>query len=238
MIKAILLDLDDTLLGNSTETFVNHYFKKLGAYAAGWIPSDELMPALLASVNLVITEPDPSLTNIDQFWGEFAPQLGVSRAEAESFFAHFYETEFSVLQEITHYRPQAPTLVEWCRQRGWQIVIATNPIFPQAAIYARLSWAGFPLEKENPFALITTMENSHFAKPHLGYYREILDKIDCRPQETIMIGDDWKNDIAPAHSLGITPFWITVESQPPQPDNVADFGDLAACQQWLQEYAQ
>ena len=40
MLKAILFDLDDTLLGNSMDTFIPAYFQALTRYVAEWIPPD------------------------------------------------------------------------------------------------------------------------------------------------------------------------------------------------------
>ena len=90
--------------------------------------------------------------------------------------------------------------------RGLAVIIATNPLFPTTAIEQRLAWAGVPVD-EYPYALVTTYENMHAAKPQPAYYREILAAIDCPPDRALMVGDDWKNDIAPAAAVGLHTFW-------------------------------
>src|SRR5262245_18139199 len=64
-------------------------------------------------------------------------------------------------------------LVEYAFAKGWRLVISTNPSQPRATIEHRLREASLPPEKY-PFALITSIENSHFSKSNPAYYAEIL----------------------------------------------------------------
>ena len=45
-------------------------------------------------------------------------------------------------------------------------------------------------------------------KPDLDFYREALQRADVQPQEAVMIGDTYLNDIAPALELGMRAIWI------------------------------
>jgi FMN phosphatase YigB (HAD superfamily) len=85
------------------------------------------------------------------------------------------------------------------------VVIATNPIFPETAIRQRMEWAGI---SDFPFKLITSYEVMHSAKPNSSYYMEILEHIGRSPDECIMVGDDWGNDIVPATKVGLQVFWV------------------------------
>jgi putative hydrolase of the HAD superfamily len=40
-------------------------------------------------------------------------------------------------------------------------------------------------------------------KPHAGYYSTLLEKTGVKPQHTVVIGDDLKEDLEPAKKLGI-----------------------------------
>ena len=207
MLKAILFDLDDTLLGNKTDVFLQAYFGALSNYAKDKFEVGVLMPALLQATQHIITQPDPKQTNADQFWHVFAPKLKTTRAEIEPFFRTFYQDHFSKLQPTTQLRPSAPKMVHWCFEQGLAVVVATNPLFPTIAIEMRLEWAGLPVA-DNPFALVTTMDNMMAAKPHPAYYQDILEQIGCEPQEVLMVGDDMDNDILPAFSLGCHTYWL------------------------------
>ena len=44
MIPTLLIDLDNTLLGNDMETFIPPYIQKLSAHLANLIPPDQMIP--------------------------------------------------------------------------------------------------------------------------------------------------------------------------------------------------
>jgi HAD superfamily hydrolase (TIGR01549 family) len=221
MLRAILFDLDDTLLGNDTNSFVRNYFGLLSEYAQDKIDANVLMKALLVSSQQVMTAPDLAQTNFDQFWQVFCPMIGLEREDVEPFFNEFYGTRFQELEPSTVFRPAAPALVAWCLGQGIKVVVATNPVFPEAAIRARLRWAGVPVE-ETPFALVTTMENSWSTKPHASYYQTILDHIDCHPSQALMVGDDLENDIRPAAVIGCYTFWVNNDNVLSEASALAD----------------
>lgn len=231
MIRAVLLDLDDTLLGNDMGRFLPPYFEALGQRMKRFIAPDQFVRLLLASTRVMMKNEDPSLTNQEVFNAEFFPRLGHSEPEVRPIIESFYEKEFPALRRYTHTRPQARPLVQTVFDQGYAVVIATNPMFPRRAIEHRLHWADV---LDFPFQLVTSFENSHFCKPNPGYYQEILDKLDCNPREAIMVGDDFRNDIEPAIQIGLHTYWIAEDS------NVEGYpysglrGTLDACLAWIQ----
>lgn len=227
MIKAILFDLDDTLLGNSMDGFMRRYFGLLGAYARPILDEKTFLAYLLQSTQAVIRNDDPASTNADVFWANFEQLSGLRRADLEPFFARFYETEFGRLRELTQARPEAVELVRESFDRGLQVVIATNPLFPRTAIEQRLEWAGVPAS-DYPYALVTTYETMHAAKPRPAYYREILSVIGRAPDEALMVGDDWDNDVVPAAATGLYAYWINETDESPDPALIRGRGTLAA----------
>jgi len=88
---------------------------------------------------------------------------------------------------------------------GLKIVVASNPMLPENVQHLRLNWAG--LEKIK-FDLITHVKNSTFCKPNLNYYIEICDKIDIKPQNCLMVGNDAFNDMI-ASKIGMKTFFVT-----------------------------
>jgi len=231
MIQAILLDLDDTLLGNETETFMKVYFSLLSDYARPHFDEKTFLPPLIASTQEMMKDIDPELTNADVFWRSFEAMTGGKRAELEPFFMRFYEEDFLRLRPSVTVRPAAAELVDMAMERGLSIVVATNPLFPSRAIEHRLEWAGLPVT-EYDFALVTHYDNMHAAKPQPAYYREILANLDVRPEHALMVGDDWKNDINPAAEVGLSTYWIADgNAAPPDPailDGQGSLDDLVA----------
>ena len=59
------------------------------------------------------------------------------------------------------------------------------------------------------FSLYTTYENSTYCKPSEGYYREVLSKIGCAPEECLMVGNDVTDDMIPATAVGMKTFLLT-----------------------------
>lgn len=246
MIKAILLDLDDTLLYNNMQDFLPRYFGLLAEFAASSALAAastqgrlDMVQELLVCTREVMANNDPLLTNREVFWAAFSRRTGLSWERTEAFFARFYQERFGQLQAVTRPVPLAPELVQWCQGQGWGVVIATNPLFPPAAIEQRLAWAGLPVTAYQ-FDLVTTFDNMHATKPQAAYYQEIFSRMGCAPAEAIMVGDDWGNDIAPAAALGCHTYWITPDDAvlPPQPDVAAGYGTLgqlytALRQGWL-----
>ena len=88
---------------------------------------------------------------------------------------------------------------------GLRVILATNPIFPAVATQSRIRWAGLSPED---FELYTTYENSRFCKPNPDYYREILQRLDLRGEECLMVGNDVREDMA-AETLGMETFLLT-----------------------------
>lgn len=206
-IQAILFDLDDTLLGNDIDTFMRRYFALLSEYARPQVDEATFLPHLIQATQTAIRNTDPTRTNAEVFWAAFEGLTGGRRADLEPFFRRFYETEFARLQPSTVLRPAAAGLVRAAFDRGLHVVIATNPLFPLAAIEQRLAWAGVPVDTYD-YALVTAYENMHAAKPQPAYYREILAAVGTNPAHALMVGDDWKNDIIPAAAVGLHTFWI------------------------------
>jgi len=216
MFKAILFDLDDTLLDNSMEAFIPAYFQALTRHVDHLVPPERLMSALMCGTQAMEANDGDGPTNEETFAAIFYPALGYERAALQPAFEQFYAEEFPKLRPLTQPVPDARPLVEWVFERGLQVVIATNPLFPRTAIEQRLEWADVPIT-EFDYTLVTSYEIMHATKAHPAYYREILARLHRQPGECLMVGDNWKRDIAPAASVGIPVYWIAGQDDAPLP---------------------
>jgi FMN phosphatase YigB (HAD superfamily) len=201
-LDAVLLDLDDTLLGNDMDVFLPVYLAELSAHAAPLVAQQSFLPALLAGTKAMISSTDPGRSNYEIFWSVFERATNSARAHVEPHLLRYYENDFDRLQRLTSCLPSAASLIRQLVGRGLRVVIATNPVFPRAAIQARLRWAGLDAQLD-ALTLVTTYEDMHFCKPNLGYYREILERIQALPGRSLMIGNDPENDIEPALQAGL-----------------------------------
>jgi FMN phosphatase YigB (HAD superfamily) len=234
MTLTLLLDLDDTCLGNSMDTFIPAYLQALGDHLDALIPQDKLIPTLLASIQLMLenNRPDRSLKQV--FDEAFFPPLGIDPGDFQDQADSFYANKFPKLKSLTQFRPEAVTLVEQAFKRGYTIAIATNPLFPRTAILQRLEWAGLSPE-EFTFSLIPAYETFHFAKPNESFFAEFLSRMGSQDGPVVMVGDSQHSDIEPACRMGLATYWITPENRPSDfcQDSPHGFGSLTDLIPWL-----
>lgn len=69
----------------------------------------------------------------------------------------------------------------------------------------RIKWAGLDA---SDFEAVTTYENSHYCKPNVKYFEEVLRDNHLNPKECLMVGNDVKEDLA-AGQLGIKTWLVT-----------------------------
>lgn len=205
MLKAVLFDLDGTLLPMDQDEFVKAYFrllaKKLAPY--GYEP-DKLVKAVWHGTGAMIQN-DGSRTNETVFWNDFTNIFGEQARAHEPVFAEYYEKDFQQVQNSCGYTPKAAEIVRSLKAAGVRVALATNPVFPAIATESRIRWAG--LEPEE-FELYTTYENIGFCKPNLDYYREILRRMELDAADCLMVGNDVDEDMV-AGQLGMEVFLLT-----------------------------
>ncbi|MFW9995604.1 MAG: HAD family hydrolase [Candidatus Odinarchaeota archaeon] len=209
-ITTILLDYDNTLVLLDETVFAQHYMQRVSQHYFPEVPADEFFTSMLVATRLMGQNQGPK-TNIDVFVESFCPAVGVPKEETLIRFESFYNSEhfISVLEEVAKPADGLEELFQFLEAQGIDVVVATNPLFPATANEKRLSWAGvFP---HPVIKLITNADEFHSCKPNLAYYLEVLNKIDARPEECLMVGNDPRNDL-PAGKLGIKTYLIKDES--------------------------
>ncbi len=202
--KAILFDLDGTLIPANTEEFIKDYMVSLADYIADYFPKELFMKSLLASTEAVVRCVDGRFTNQEVFMKSFLELTQLELVDVVTVLDQFYATKFPLLQKHVQSSDLSRTIVETVLDQGRKVVIATNPLFPMDAVIERLRWVNID---DIDFALVTSYENSRYTKPHVQYYQEILDKLALEPEETIMIGNDMQEDMV-VKELGIRTYLV------------------------------
>ena len=205
MTKAILFELDGTLLPMDQDVFVKDYLGRMARFLAphGYDPQ-LLVKALWAGTGAMVQN-DGSTRNEDTFWRVFNGLVGKDARQDEEVFQRFYETDFQRSRDCCGHNPAAAEAVRDIKAMGYRVALATNPLFPAVATRSRTRWAG--LEPED-FEQVTTYENSRYCKPNLDYYREILDKLGLEGPDCLMVGNDVGEDMT-AEKLGMKVFLLT-----------------------------
>ncbi|MDX9992312.1 MAG: DinB family protein [Anaerolineales bacterium] len=230
----LLLDLDDTLLNSNIEALIPVYFQRLTGYLAGQFPQDDLLTGLARGTRAMYTSADPLQTLEQVFNDIFYPPLGVPRGALAAEIDYFYDNIFPEFQPLTSPRPDAQAFVRWAFGRGFDVSVATDPLFPRKAILHRLRWADLTSDLTQ-FSLISDFETFHFAKISQSYYPEFLLRLGWDAEPVLMIGDSLERDIFPAQKAGLAAFWLRAEGQAePEAESIPQgtFDDL---RRWLEQ---
>lgn len=204
----VLLDMDDTLLGNDMNVFLPHYLELLASSLFTGTPKMRMISRILAATQEMMRNLDPGITLEEVFDDQFYPPLGLSKEELRGAVSDFYAGPYQALQSTTRQLPEAAAVVTALKTESALLAIATNPLFPSLAIRSRLRWAGFE-DPASHFPLITSYETLHFAKPNPEFMAECLARLGW-PQVTCwMAGNSYDEDILPARSLGLETFFVT-----------------------------
>ncbi len=209
MIKAILFDLDNTLLPMDEDKFTKGYFailcKKLEPFGYN---SETLVNTIWAGTNAMIKN-DGTITNEEAFWRVFEKQYGERSLKDKKVFDEFYQVDFSNTKMFCGENECAKQVVDMAKARGFKTILSSNPIFPKLAMVTR---AGFVGLGEQDFDYITSYENSHYSKPNPKYFEEILKINNLKPDEVILFGNSQEEDIQPATSIGIKSYLVSGET--------------------------
>ena len=208
MIKNVLFDLDGTLLPMDMEEFTNGYFaflvKKAMEYSKRY-EKDALIKAVWGGVKAMVLN-SGEMTNEQAFWKYFGSVYGEDAIEDKPLFDEFYANEFEQAKQFCGKNEDARKAVDEIKEKGFRVVLATNPVFPEVATRKRAIWAGFNVDE---FEAYTTYENSHFCKPNPKYYEELLGRLDMQASECLMVGNDVDEDMEAGLKAGMQVFLIT-----------------------------
>ena len=206
MMNTVLFDLDGTLLPMDMGLFTSIYFRELGEFFSDLLePKDMINFVLIATVEMINNIEDRS--NEEIFTERFG-KLIEGKGELDDFiqrFDKFYETVFMKTKDAIIETPVMRKSVEIIREKGYNLVIATNPIFPLKGIEHRIRWAGF---EPSEFSYISYFEKNHYCKPRIKFYEEVLRDIRKKPEECLMVGNDVQEDVI-AGELGIETYLVT-----------------------------
>ncbi|OLS22671.1 MAG: Phosphoglycolate phosphatase [Candidatus Heimdallarchaeota archaeon LC_3] len=204
--STLMFDFDNTLLLMDEDKFIKTYFSLVAKKFEKEIPLEDFFRYMSQSTLSMTSNKEQKMTNDEKFLKDFELMTKIDREVIISRFSDFYLKEFSLVQNVTKPHPFGFSTIEKAMKKGYKIVIASNPFYPEMVSDIRLGWAGLENFK-NDIALITTSDLMHFTKPDINYYKEILELIDEKPENCIMIGNDYLND-GIASVIGIDVFLL------------------------------
>lgn len=217
MLDAVLFDLDGTLLDIDIEAFLGTYFAALGqtlssVFGEGPALADA-MQAIYDATGAMMRPHEPQ-TNSGVFYTEFERLTGVSLMDHASLIDAFYRDVFPRLGAELGPAPGAHEAIAAARDCNLKVAVATNPIFPRAAILHRMAWAQITPEEVDA---ITDFETMVATKPLPAYYRQTARLLEVDPTRCLMVGDDRMLDLSAA-DVGMKTFHVSATA-----DAAADY---------------
>lgn len=204
-IKAILFDLDGTLVPMDQDEFVKDYFKRISTKLAtyGYEPKQFIDTIWKGTYAMIKNTGDKC--NEDVFWQIMTTVYGDKVLTDKPLFEEFYENDFDNVKDVCGFNPKAKDTVYALKNMGYRVALATNPVFPACATKRRIAWAGLT---PDDFEFYTTYENINSCKPNPSYYIEVAKRIDTDPSECLMVGNDVGDDMI-AQKVGMKVFLLT-----------------------------
>lgn len=203
--RDLLFDLDGTLLPMVQDEFANSYFMQLSKKFRGTgVDTDKLLKTIEKGLMGMVLNNGRN-TNEEVFWQIFEREMKMKKVDIIDRFDEFYLNEFNEIITSTSPTGVAKEIIDIAKKKGLRLFLATNPLFPRQATLNRIRWAGLNPED---FLDITTYENSHFCKPNVKYFQEIIRRNDIDLDSALMIGNDVNEDLS-ISSLGVKTFLVT-----------------------------
>lgn len=202
-INTIIFDLDGTLLPMDIDKFMKIYFDEMSMHFKDIISPKDLIDNIWASTKAMVTNVE-DITNEKVFMSDFENRIDGDLENYLKEFHKFYDTGFLKTKDAVMVNEIVKKSIDMLKDKGYDLVIATNPLFPKKAILHRIKWADLD---ENDFKYITSYENNHYCKPQIKFYEEVLSDINKTPEECIMVGNDVQEDMI-ASKIGIKTYLI------------------------------
>jgi FMN phosphatase YigB (HAD superfamily) len=203
-IKAVLFDLDGTLLQAEMNDFIPAYIDGLSWHFTDVALHYTFCATVREAITALLAGDGGSMTNEAFFLATLRQRLGIDPGLFSERLARYCADGLVRLKPFIHPLSMAPQILDCCRERGFTVILATNPVFPRALVNARLAWGGIG---EFPFDLVTSFENTRYCKPDPRYFTDLLEEFGLLPSEAIMVGNDTEHDLA-ARDVGIATFLV------------------------------
>jgi HAD superfamily hydrolase (TIGR01549 family) len=202
-VRAILFDLDDTLFDHrhscrSGLAVVQQNFQRLQEISLDELERDYM--AFLEELHPKVLQGVISLekARVERFRRIFL-QAGeeVSPAKAKVW-AESYQRAYRAARRPV---PGAIPLLRRLRRMAKVAIVSNNLLEEQRE---KLRCCGLHQFVD----CLVVSEEVGAVKPEPAIFEEVLNRLRCGPQEAIMVGDSWTEDILGAHGVGIRPVWF------------------------------
>lgn len=213
MKKNVFFDMDGTLLNMGESAFEKDYLKRMVLFFEQRFSGKgkDIVKVVGAGAEAIKAN-QSAKTNEIVFWQAFEQLSGLSRSKMEPLFLEYYATDFVHVGD--DYIPDIAMqeLVHLLEQKGYQLIVATNPLVPQIANRQRLQWCGLG---DVNWMEVTSFEYYSRCKPSVQFYQQICQRMQLNPEDCMMVGNSLVDDL-PAAEIGMDFYFLLGEN----PDGV------------------
>ena len=207
-VRAVLFDLDDTLFDHQASSraglaAVRESFPMLASEP--FDAFEQRYRILLEEVHLLVLSgelapAEARVRRFTRFLSEtFVPSPDDVQRAAAAYFAGFHASR----------RPVAGAVALLRHLRAHvKIGVVTNNVLAEQVEKLR------HLELDALVDVLVTSEEVGIAKPHPAIYHAVLERLACTPNQVVMVGDNWQNDIVGASRVGIRSIWLNRYADP------------------------
>lgn len=203
MINTVLFDLDGTVLPLDMELFMKIYFTEMEKVFIDQTDYGKISKNIWAATQEVVSNVEP-ISNEEVFMEAYGKLIEGDLQEHKRRFDSFYDEGFLKTKAAVVESDWMKKSIHILKKKGYELVLATNPIFPLKAIEHRIQWAGM---KPEDFSYISCFEKNNYCKPQLQYFTEVIHGVGKSPKECMMVGNDVQEDMI-AGKLGLKTFLI------------------------------
>lgn len=204
-IQAILFDLDGTLVDVDMNRFVPSYLRRLTEYMRAQVNPAQAIQTLHHAVAAMFANTDANRTLESILLDVLDSELAISPELYAASLEQLCQNDLEELRPLVTGHPLSPQLIESSLNNGWEVVLATNPIFPRVVIDARLAWGELSSED---FHHVTAYETAHFCKPSALFFEEVLQQLQLPAEACLMVGNDTLHDLS-ASQVGMQTCLLT-----------------------------
>jgi HAD superfamily hydrolase (TIGR01662 family) len=219
-IKTIFFDLDNTLIDRdgAMKAGMEHWLKTQGTVHEANVDTE---------LGIILEKDNSGYTDRYLFCDWLLDTYANNATKAKTHLELFRE-----LQELTisylQSNPQLISVLEQLRLK-YRLMIATNGsqyIQQKKIAQSKLDSLFLPEQ-------VYISENIGYNKPQAGFYEHILKSLNTTPEECLMVGDNYANDIEGAKHCGLYTCWI--DHKQTSAINTADliFKNSIETAQWL-----
>ena len=152
--NTVLFDLDGTLLPIDMKEFIDTYVELMtGFLKSNDLNPDDIVPSIWKATGAMEVN-DGLITNEELFWKVLMEDLASKDEKYDEKFRRrfpkkldkFYKGDFQMIRYMVRPSQSCHDAVMMLKEKGYRVVLATKPMFPEIAVNERLSWLGFSVK--------------------------------------------------------------------------------------------